>query len=96
MFHFVSIFYNFYISTLYSCIWFFTVALLPRTLTTRSAKGTKLFHGTQNVINAEIRFFSKTEKRIDTYMNYTRPPLAIGLEPIRKAFLHAKRRGISL
>ena len=29
-------------------------------------------------------------------MNYTRPPLAIGLEPIRKAFLHAKRRGICL
>src|SRR6266487_6829971 len=75
---------------------FFTVALLPRILTTRRAKGTKVFHGTQNVINAEIRFFSKTKERIDTYMNYTRPPLAIGLEPIRKAFLHAKRRGISL
>jgi two-component system, OmpR family, sensor histidine kinase VicK len=29
-------------------------------------------------------------------MNYTRPPLAIALEPIRKAFLDAKSRGIRL
>jgi len=27
-------------------------------------------------------------------MNYTRPPLAIGLDPIRKAFLDAKNRGV--
>ena len=29
-------------------------------------------------------------------MNYTRPPLAIGLEPIKKAFLDAKNRGVHL
>jgi two-component system, OmpR family, sensor histidine kinase VicK len=29
-------------------------------------------------------------------MNYTRPPLAIALEPIRKAFLDAKSRGVRL
>jgi hypothetical protein len=29
-------------------------------------------------------------------MNYTRPPLAITFEPIRKAFLDAKNRGVYL
>jgi two-component system, OmpR family, sensor histidine kinase VicK len=29
-------------------------------------------------------------------MNYTRPPLAIGLDPIRKAFLDAKSRRVRL
>ena len=29
-------------------------------------------------------------------MNYTRPPLAILIEPIKKAFLDAKSRGVRL
>lgn len=29
-------------------------------------------------------------------MNYTRPPLAIGIEPIKKAFIDAKNRGVHL
>ena len=49
-----------------------------------------MLQGTQNVIDAEVQFFSKAQNRADTYMNYTRPPLAIGLDPIRKAFLQAK------
>jgi two-component system sensor histidine kinase VicK len=60
------------------------------------SKGTKIFYGIQNVINSEQRFFSKTKKRIDTCMNYTRPPLAIGIEPIKKAFLDARGRGVRL
>ena len=56
----------------------------------------ELIQGTQNVINAEVPVFSKAQTRADTYMNYTRPPLAIGLDPIRKAFLQAKDRGIYL
>src|SRR5215469_15355152 len=55
---------------------------------------TKLIHGTDNVIKAEVAFFYKTRHKIDTYMNYTRPPLAIGLEPIKKAFIDARNRGI--
>jgi two-component system, OmpR family, sensor histidine kinase VicK len=39
--------------------------------------------------------FSQTKRgRIDTCMNYTRPPLAILIEPIKKGFLDAKRRGV--
>src|SRR3989442_15844463 len=57
---------------------------------------TEVLHGTQNVIDAEVLFFSKAQTRVDTYMNYTRPPLTIGLDPIRKAFVQSKDRGIFL
>jgi two-component system sensor histidine kinase VicK len=57
---------------------------------------TQVLTGKEIVIDAEVRFFSKTQERIDSYMNYTRPPLAIGLDPIRKAFLDAKSRRVRL
>ena len=53
-------------------------------------------HGVDNVINKELQFLSKTNDRIDTCMNYTRPQLAIVLEPIKKAFLDARARGVKL
>ena len=55
-----------------------------------------MLYGSDNVINAELRFFSQTRGRIDTYMNFTRPRLAIEIETMKKAFLDAKRRGIKL
>ena len=57
---------------------------------------TKIIHGTTKVVQTEVRFFHKTKNKADTYMNYTRPPLAITFEPIRKAFLDAKNRGVHL
>src|SRR6266704_5354766 len=57
---------------------------------------TEVLKGTQNVIDVEVQFFSRAQTRVDTYMNYTRPPLAIGLDPIREAFLQSKDRGIYL
>jgi signal transduction histidine kinase len=56
---------------------------------------TEIIHGVENVIDAEIRCFLANWK-IDTCMNYTRPPLAIKIEPIKKAFLDAKIRGARL
>ncbi len=56
----------------------------------------KIFHGIENVINTELQFFSNANNRIDTCMNYTRPQLAIALDPIRHAFVHAKNRGVRL
>jgi two-component system, OmpR family, sensor histidine kinase VicK len=55
-------------------------------------RSTKIIQGGTDAIAAEVAFFSMTKEKADTYMNYTRPPLAIGLEPIRKAFLDAKNR----
>jgi two-component system, OmpR family, sensor histidine kinase VicK len=56
-----------------------------------------VLYGIDNVITGEIQFFSNPEiKQIDTCMNYTRPPLAITIEPIRSAFIDAKKRGVKL
>ncbi|MFL6376351.1 MAG: ATP-binding protein [Nitrososphaeraceae archaeon] len=57
---------------------------------------TRLIEGIDNVLNAELQFFSNARKRIDTCMNYRRPELAIMLEQINKAFLHAKGRSVVL
>ena len=53
-------------------------------------------YGVDNVIDAELEFFANSKKGIDTYMNYTRPSLAVILEPIKKAFHDAKGRGVKL
>ena len=65
-------------------------------LTAGRAKRTEVLHGTEDVLDAEVRFFSNTIRRIDTCMNYTRPPLAVGIAQIKKAFLDAKSRGVRL
>jgi len=61
-----------------------------------TSTSTKIIQGTQDVVDAEVAFFSRTKKIADTYMNYTRPPLAVGIEPVKKAFLDAKNRGVHL
>lgn len=66
------------------------------TMKTSLKRTTKVVQGTESVLNAEVVFFSNVKSRVDTYMNYTRPPLAVALEPIKKAFLDAKNRGVYL
>jgi signal transduction histidine kinase len=68
----------------------------PSSSNTSSEGTTELIHGIDNVINTELQFFSNARKKIDTCMNYTRPELAIVLEPIRKAFLETKNRSVRL
>ena len=43
---------------------------------------TKVLYGEQQVIGAEIQFYHNSKRRVDTFMNYTRPQLAILLKPI--------------
>ena len=62
----------------------------------KNTEGTQLLYGTNNVIDAELQFFSKTRRRIDNCMNYTRPRLAIEINTIKEAFLDAKRRNVRL
>ena len=64
-------------------------------LTAGRAKRTEVLHGTEDVLNAEVPIISNTKRRIDTCMNYTRPPLAVGIGQI-KSFLDAKSRGVRL
>ena len=66
-------------------------------MTTIAGSGkTEVVYGASNVINAEIQFFSNARLRVDTCMDYTRPSLALRIEPIRKSFLCAKDRDIKL
>ena len=57
---------------------------------------TELYYGTENVLNAELRFFANSKEKIDSCMNYTRPQLAIEIEQIKKALIDIKRsrRGV--
>ena len=48
------------------------------------------------LLEAETGLFQKAKDRIDTCMNYTRPPLAISLPQITTAFQDAKKRGVKL
>lgn len=57
---------------------------------------TEVLRGVGNVINAELQFFANSKKMVGTCMNCTRPELAIIIEPIRKAFIDAKSRGVKL
>ena len=57
---------------------------------------TRVIYGMQNVLEAETGLFQRAKDRIDTCMNYTRPPLAISLPQITTAFLDAKKRGVKL
>jgi two-component system, OmpR family, sensor histidine kinase VicK len=52
---------------------------------------TELYYGTENVLNAELRFFANSKEKIDSCMNYTRPQLAIEIEQIQKALIDIKR-----
>ncbi|MGC2680792.1 MAG: hypothetical protein WA323_02920, partial [Candidatus Nitrosopolaris sp.] len=57
---------------------------------------TAVLRGVGNVINAELQFFANSKKTIGTCMNCTRPQLAVIIEPIKKAFIDAKNRGVRL
>ncbi len=57
---------------------------------------TEVLYGSENVLCAELRFFSEAKSRIDTCMDYTRPPLAIEIESIRKSFVEVKSKAVKL
>jgi two-component system, OmpR family, sensor histidine kinase VicK len=57
---------------------------------------TEVLYEEQNVIRSELQLFSNSKEKVDTCMNYTRPPLAITIEPIRGAFVDAKKRDVKL
>src|SRR6476620_145854 len=57
---------------------------------------TRVVYGIQNVLDTDTDLFYRASERIDTCMNYTRPPLAITLPQIMTDFLDAKKRGVKL
>jgi signal transduction histidine kinase len=57
---------------------------------------TDVYYGTDTVLNTELQFFSNSNEKVDTCMNYTRPELAIEIDSIKKAFVDSKNRGVRL
>ena len=57
---------------------------------------TEIIRGSENVIDAVLRFASNTTTKIDACLDYTRPALAIEIEPISKSFAEVKGKGIRL
>jgi hypothetical protein len=47
---------------------------------------TEILHGEQNVMRIESQFFSNSDQNIDTCMKYTRPALAITIEPEERLY----------
>jgi two-component system, OmpR family, sensor histidine kinase VicK len=57
---------------------------------------TRVIYGTDRVIDAEANLFFKAKRKVDSCMALSRPPLAISLPQIKKAFLDARGRGVKL
>jgi hypothetical protein len=57
---------------------------------------TEVVYGTSNVSDTEIQFFSNARRKVDTWMEHTRPSLALAIESVRKSFLEAKDRDVKL
>jgi two-component system sensor histidine kinase VicK len=62
----------------------------------RPSERTEIIRGSENVIDAVLRFASNTKTQIDACVDYTRPALATEIEPISKAFADIKGKGIRL
>jgi hypothetical protein len=58
----------------------------------KSSRTSEVLYCIDNVINAELQFFSKAKSRIDTCMDYTPAPLGIGIEIIKKAVAGEEKR----
>lgn len=61
----------------------------------KRAESTEVLYGATDVVEAVSRFTANAEKKIDACVDYTRPALAVGIEPIKKSFLDAKNRGVN-
>jgi hypothetical protein len=57
---------------------------------------TELIYGSSNVLDREILFFSNANVKVNTYMDSSRPALALGIESIKKSFIDARNRGVRL
>jgi len=57
---------------------------------------TEIVYGSSNVLEREMLFFSNAKIKVNTYMDYSRPALALRVESIKKSFIDAKNRNVKL
>jgi two-component system sensor histidine kinase VicK len=58
---------------------------------------TEIIRGSENVVDAGLKFISNAKTKIDACVDYTRPALALDIESISKSLAHIKaKKGILL
>jgi hypothetical protein len=57
---------------------------------------TEVVYGSSNVLDKEILFFSNSKVKVNTYMDSSRPALALRIESIKKSFIDARDRNVKL
>jgi signal transduction histidine kinase len=56
----------------------------------------EVIYGSSNVLDSEILFFSNSKVKVNTYMDSSRPALALRIESIKKSFIDARDRNVKL
>jgi len=89
--------YSFYIHIilLFGCDLEASITSSPSTIG-ETTNRTKVYHGSNRVIKAELRFLLNAKRNVDTCRNYTSLLLAIRTESIKKSLMDAKRRGVKI
>jgi hypothetical protein len=57
---------------------------------------TRVLYGTDKVIDTALQFTSNASNKIDACVDHTRPSLIVEIKRLKRAFEHAKRRGVKL
>jgi hypothetical protein len=57
---------------------------------------TEVVYGSSNVLDREMLFFSNAKLKVNTYMDYSRPALALRIESIKRSFIDARNRDVRL
>ena len=57
------------------------------------SKATRVYIGTQQMVNAIVKFIDKTKNRYDVYADSSGPSVMIGNKKLAKKFFEFKNRG---
>jgi two-component system, OmpR family, sensor histidine kinase VicK len=69
---------------------------MPGSYNIQPSERTEIIRGSENVIDAGLKFISNAKTKIDSCVDYTRPALAIDIESISKSLADIKAKGVRL
>ena len=69
---------------------------MPGSYNIQPSERTEIIRGSENVIDAGLKFISNAKTKIDSCVDYTRPALAIDIESISKSLTDIKAKGVRL
>ncbi len=65
---------------------------MPGCYNVQPSERTEIVRGSENVIDAGLKFISNAKARIDACLDYTRPALAVDIKSISKSLADIKVR----